>query len=183
MARGEVWNQIDTLFRVGVFKIVEARLFVAQDDAKPLPKAFRMLVSIRVLGVEVDGGTGSNNFAVEDGKVCVPIDVATFGGKLDGAITGWEGVKANGTGAGSASWADAEYVRYTLAALGKVTIPVAAIFAIVPGIGSILRALLSALPGQQVAFTLGTVAVDVPIHRTNGKVTLPPRAVVPAWWS
>jgi hypothetical protein len=182
MARGEVWSETRTLFRVGVFKIVEARLFVAQDDARPLPGAFRMLASLRILGAEIDGDTASNNFAVEDGSVSVPIAVDTFTGKLDGTIAGWEGVKGDGGAARDAPWSGAEHVRFTLSALGKVTIPVAAIFAIVPGIGLALKTLLSALPGERVAFTLGTVAVDIPIHRFNGKVSLPTGANVPAWW-
>jgi hypothetical protein len=182
MARGEVWNEIITLFRIGGVKVVEARLFVAQDDTKALPEAFAMLVSMRVLGAEIDSDTATNHFPVTNGDVKIPIAVSTFSGNLAGTISHWHGSTAAGTPSTSPAWTDAEHVAFTLSALGKVTIPVSDILALVPGIGGFLRVLLSALPGKQVGFTLGTVNVEIPVHRVSGKVELPPNAVHPAWW-
>jgi hypothetical protein len=54
MARGEVWYEFRTLFGVGALRVVEARLVVAQDDGVPLPVAFRMLISLRILGAQLD---------------------------------------------------------------------------------------------------------------------------------
>ncbi len=182
MARGEVWNEVLTLFRVGPIKVIEARLFVAQDDAKPLPAAFQMLASLRILGSQIDNDGKTNNFPVKNGNVCVPIAVSTFTGNVDGTITDWHGTDWNGSPSSDDAWVDTEKVHFTLSSMGRVTIPVADILQFIPGIGGILRSLLQALPGQRVSFTLGHVAVDVPVHRVNGKVVLPANPVVPQWW-
>jgi len=182
MARGEVWNEFSTLFRLGASKVVEARLFVAQDDTKPLPSAFQMLVSLRVLGAEIDNDTATNNFPVKDGAVKIPIVVSTFSGNVDGMISNWHGTTANGSASTDPQWKDVERVSFTLAATGRITIPVTDILALVPGIGGLLRLLLSALPGKQISFTLGSTVVEIPVHRIDGRVVLPPNCVAPAWW-
>ncbi|MGP6157183.1 MAG: hypothetical protein ACLPYS_06690 [Vulcanimicrobiaceae bacterium] len=182
MAKGEVWNEVRTLFRVGPVKVVEARLFVAQDDTKPLPSAFQMLVSLRVLGSQIDNDAKTNNFAVKDGDCCVPIAVASFTGNIDGKVVNWHGTDWNGSPSADAAWADTEKVHFSLLSMAQVTIPVADILQFIPGIGGVLRALLQALPGQRVSFTLGHVGVDIPVHRVDGKVALPRGAVVPQWW-
>ena len=181
MAKGEVWNEVHTLFRLASIKVADARLFVAQDDTKPLPDAFQMLVSLRILGAQIDNDNKSNNFPVKDGNVNIPITVSTFKGNVAGTITNWHGTDNNGSNS-APPWSAAEKVAYTLTATGKVSIPVSAILALVPGIGGILKILLQALPGQKVTFTVGQVNVDVPIHRVGGKVVLPPGAIAPSWW-
>jgi hypothetical protein len=181
MAKGEVWNEVHTLFRIAGIKVVEARLFVAQDDGKPLASAYQMLVSLRVLGAQIDNDNKTNNFPVKEGDVTVPITVGNFKGTVAGKIKDFHGTDKDGNKSvppGDAS----EKVAFTLEAIGKVTIPVNEILAHVPGIGFVLKALLSALPGAKVSFVIGTVPVDVPVHRQNGKVVLPAGAVVPEWW-
>jgi hypothetical protein len=96
--------------------------------------------------------------------------VDAFNGNVAGAITGWHGTDASGSQSADANWANAEKVAFTLTGIGKVTIPVAAILGLVPGIGTILKALLSALPGQQITFSLGQIAVEIPVHRVSGNV-------------
>lgn len=182
MARAEVWNEVRTLFKLGAVKVVEARLFVAQDDTKPLPNAFRMLVSLRILGAQIDNDGTTNNFAVANGDVTIPVSVSTFQGNVSGAVGSWHGTDGNGSASTDESWARAEKVGFSLTAISRVTIPVSDILTLVPGIGGILRILLSALPGQKVSFALGQVDVDIPIHRRGDKVILPAGAVVPEWW-
>jgi hypothetical protein len=181
MAKREVWNEVRTLFRIAGVKVVEARLFVAQDDTQPLPAAFQMLVSLRVLGAQIDNDATTNNFPVSDGNVSVPIAVSAFKANVAGAITGWHGTDPDGS-ASTKPWDGAEKVAYTLTGLGKVTIPVSDILALVPGVGIVLKVLLQALPGNQVTFALGQVDVDIPVHRVAGKVVLPAGALVPEWW-
>lgn len=182
MAKGEVWNEVVTVFKVATVKVAEARLYVAQDDTQPLPNAFQMLTSLRILGAQIDNDNTTNNFPVKDGNVSIPITVDTFKGNVQAAISNWHGTNHDGSASTDPTWDQAQKVGFVLTGVGKVTIPVAAILGLVPGIGPILRALLNALPGQKVTFSLGHIAVDIPIHRVGGKVILPARAVVPPWW-
>lgn len=183
MARREVWNEVRTLFKLGAVKVVEARLFVAQDDSKPLPGAFRMLVSLRILGAQIDNDNTKNTFSVANRDVTIPISVSQFQGNVAGTVSNWHGTDGNGSASTGESWAQAEKVAFSLTAISRITIPVSDILTLVPGIGVILRTLLSALPGQKVSFALGQVDVDIPVHRINGKVVLPAGAVEPEWWS
>jgi hypothetical protein len=182
MAKGEVWNEVLTLFKVATIKVVEIRLFVAQDDTRALPDAFRMLASLRILGAQIDNDSSTNNFTVKNGNVTVPITVDTFKGNVQAEISDWHGTDGDGNSSSDSGWTKAEKVAYKLTGIGKVTIPVAAILGLVPGIGAVLKAILNALPGKQVTFSLGQVDVEIPIHRQNGKVVLPSGAVVPPWW-
>jgi hypothetical protein len=184
MARGEVWNLDVTLFRIAGFHIAQARLFVAQDDAVPiLANAYRMLCSLRILGTQIDNDAATNNFAVKDGPIAVPVSVSTFSGSVAGKISGFQGTTKTGAASADTNWKDAEHVEFTLAAVGNVSIPVSDILALVPGIGFVLRAVLTALPGGKVNFNLGQTDIHIPVLRdTSGKPILPPKAVVPTWW-
>jgi hypothetical protein len=184
MAKGEVWNESPLLLKLVGFHVVQANLFVAVDDSVPvLSNAYRMLCSLRILGAQIDNDVATNNFAVKNGPVSIPVSVNTFNGKVDGSVSLWRGVTAAGAPSTDPNWADADFVEFTLAAVGNVTIPVADILALVPTVGPILKLLLNALPGQKVSFNLSHTDVKVPVHRDGtGKAVVPPGAVVPAWW-
>ena len=182
MAKGEVWNEVRTLFKLGAIKVVEARLFVAQDDSANLSNAFQMLVSLRILGAQIDDDPTTNNFPVANGSVSLPVAVARFSGNVDGAVANWHGSDPDGSNSSDPSWAKAEKVGFSLSALGKITVPVADVVSLVPGVGGILRILLNALPGQRVTFALGQVDVDIPVHRVGTAVVLPAGAQEPGWW-
>lgn len=184
MARGEVWNRDVMLFKIAGFNIAQARLFVAQDDSVPvLANAFRMLCSFRILGTQIDNDNTTNNFPVKNGPVAVPIAVSTFTGNVDGKLSGFQGITQAGSASTDTDWNDAEHVEFTLAALGNVAIPVSDILTLVPGIGFVLKALLGALPGRKVTFSLGQTDIHIPVLRDAAKKPiLPPKAVAPAWW-
>jgi hypothetical protein len=184
MAKGEVWNETPILVKLIGAHVVQANLFVALDDSvKNLSNAYRMLCSLRILGAQIDNDNATNNFPVKNGPVSIPISVSTFSGNVDGSVSLWRGVTAAGDSSSDPNWADAEFVEFTLAAVGNVTVPVADILALVPTVGPILKLLLKALPGQKVSFNLSHTDVKVPVHRDGaGNVVIPPGSVVPTWW-
>jgi len=192
MAKGEVWNQTKDLLVVGNRHVAQIRLFVAQDDAKPLEDAFEMLVSLRFLGAQIDNDP-SQHFPVKNGPVASNVTVTSPPTVVKGTIVNWHGVEGqvvNGTavaGRGNtvrpgSDWANVKFVGFTLVGDGTIGVPVTAILSAVPTLRFAALFLGNTLP-VEIPIEITNAPISIPVHRDGtGKVVLPPNSVAPNWW-
>jgi hypothetical protein len=192
MAKGEVWNQTKDLLVVGNRHVAQARLFIAQDDTKPLEDAFEMLVSLRFLGAQIDNDT-SNHFSVRNGSVATNVNVTNPPTVVKGTIVNWHGVEGKivnnapvpghgNTVTPGSDWSKVSFVGFTLVGDGAIGVPVAAILSAIPSVNFAMMFLGTTLP-IDIPIELSVAAISIPIHRNAaGKVVLPPNSVTPAWW-
>ncbi len=171
----QVWDDKAHLFGG---EAVYAHFFVFVDwdqvDAN-LANAFQFAVSVRVAGIQF---WATQQVALAAGPVQATLDpkvAAIATGQLPRAIAGeiddWSGVD----GSGDASWTAATSVRFLVAGKADVTLPVAALAALVGRLGGAAGSLIgfaAGLFGSKVRVTIGHSNVAIPVHRdANGRIT------------
>ncbi|HYK54741.1 MAG TPA: hypothetical protein VEV38_14560 [Candidatus Eremiobacteraceae bacterium] len=158
----DYWSDKTVFAHVGRLELASVTYEVVADFTQPLPTAFSLKITLRGLGVYL-GSTTMNPIA----NGALAIDIAPpIGGKAAGNVSGWGAVDSKGAAvpAADAAWKDASAVSFLITAAANVTLSVAAIMGLVPGLGWAARAAL-ALFGSTVTVNIGHKAVSLPIHR------------------
>jgi hypothetical protein len=169
----DYWSNKIVFARVKGLELASLTFEVVADFAKPLPTAFGLIVTARGFGVFL-GRTTVNPIA--DGPITLRLAVPgeTFGDLL-GEIHSWHGIDSKGAvllPAAGASWQAATSVAFAIDGKANVSVPTAAIAALVPHLGWAVALALEAF-GKQVTFSIAHDSVVLPIHRDKDGKPLP----------
>ncbi len=163
----DYWSDRVVFGHVAHLEVASAAFEVTADFTKALPSAFNLGITMRAAGVDIGNGT----FPVQDGPVQIALAIPGCG-SVQGRIDDWRGIDSAGNvidNAADPTWKTASAVAFTLTAVGSVTIPVAAISALVPSLGWALSGALALFGGGRVQVNIGHAPVVLPIHRdANG---------------
>lgn len=167
----DYWSDKTVFAHVGKLEVASVMYEVTADFSKALSHAFSLKVTLRGLGVQLGSTTVS---PIADKPVSISI-VQPIGGTLQGKITDWGATdsKGNPVPAHDTAWSDAAMVSFLITGTGNVALPVGDLLELVPGLGFLLKAAVSAL-GSTVSVNLGHKDVGLPIHRdASGKPIQP----------
>jgi hypothetical protein len=161
----DYWSDKSVFGRVGGLELASITYEVLADFTKPLASAFSLVLTTRVLGIDV----GTTTVApLANGPVTLALAVPGPGtslGTLHGEIDDARLLDAKGNVLpGSAPDTSAAAFAFSLVGTATVTIPVAPIVALVPHLGWLVAAALSAAGGK-ITVHLGHDPVTLPIHR------------------
>jgi hypothetical protein len=165
----QVWSDPKVLARVGGLHVATVGFFVSQDDAKPLPTAFELLVSLRLFGIQVGQTTVA---PIANGPLSLPVGAGAYSSTILGEIDDWRGLGADHQPVASAdtSWSSAAAVGFRVVAKADVTIPLDLIVAAIPGI-SIIAKIAAGILGNKATVSLAHDDIVIPLHKdTQGKL-------------
>jgi hypothetical protein len=163
MSKAQVWTDTKVLSRVGGLHVAAVGFFVSQDDAKPLPTAFELLVNLRLFGIEVGQTTVA---PIANGPLTLPVGAGTYSSTILGEIDDWHGIGADHQPIAStdASWSTAAAMGFRVVAKADITIPLDIILAALPGI-SVIAKIAAGILGNKVTVTLAHDDIVIPLHK------------------
>ncbi len=154
----EIWSDRKVLAKALGFELASVGFFLEDDTEKALPGCLSLVVSVRVVGVQI-GSTTIN--PLKDG----PFQVAfkePVGGAAQGRVDDTHAIDSSG--ASPAAWGNASAVGFRVTAVGDVTIPISAIAGLLP-LGPLIKLALAHF-GNKVKVTLAheDVVAHLPRH-------------------
>lgn len=167
----DYWSDKTVFAHAGKFELASVTYEVIADFTRALPRAFKLVVTLRGLGVDLGSTTVD---PIADGPISLAI-VQPVGGHVDGQISDFGALDdaGNPLPPTDATWDTAGSFSFLVTALGNATLAVAAIVGLVPALGWAAKAAIG-LVGKTISVNIGHKAIALPIHRdANGSPVQP----------